>query len=548
VSRFVTPTRRARQTTHHQSIAAMPGSKRSIAAVTEPERTPSKRHTRSSGNTPLESLTFPGRSSRRANLVSPTKPPTKSLAKPRKADIENSSPSGQNQKDDIGGDDDELLLSPLKRSNIVTRSKAAASKVVVEILSPRRLSKWPKGDQDSPSLKSLHRPNALPPASPLYSPQKRKAGPSDSPAQQSPFTTPSKHSPSKMARMQQSSPSRLPRRLPEHLHTCLNAQKRAILRALQDPPDICGDDEMDGDMPTNDVAFRQLSDLLNGTVVRGEGNSCLIVGPQGSGKTRVSTLTVHLSRLLIYICFKLVERCLKSLPQQPIVIRLSGWAQNNDRLAMREVAWQLAQQTGVSFPTKDENNDENGNPFVDVDPTISVSSSSHLPQLISVIPTLSRPTVVILDGFDLFALHPRQSLLYCLLDTAQSCQGGYAKKGIAVVGVTSRVDTINLLEKRVKSRFSGRILRTAAPQHLTDWKAIARETLCIPIEDTSEEWHDAWHEAVDDFLADPKVENSLKDTLVLTGAVGMLARILVCYMLVFSGLLVLTPAFRYPLY
>jgi len=211
---------------------------------------------------------------------------------------------------------------------------------------------------------------------------------------------------------------------------------------------------------------------------------------------------------------------------------------------MREVAWQLAQQTGVSFLNKD---DENENPFVDVDPTISVSSTSHLPLLISAIPTLTRPTVVILDGFDLFALHPRQSLLYCLLDTAQSCQAGFANKGIAVVGVTSRVDTINLLEKRVKSRFSGRILRTAAPRCLTDWKAIARGTLCIPIEDDSEEWHDTWHEAVDDFLADPKVENTLKDTLVLTGAVGMLARILVCYMLVFSELLVLTPAFRYPL-
>lgn len=39
---------------------------------------------------------------------------------------------------------------------------------------------------------------------------------------------------------------------------------------------------------TNMVASQQLKDLLAGTVTRGEGNSCFVLGPRGSGKTAVS--------------------------------------------------------------------------------------------------------------------------------------------------------------------------------------------------------------------------------------------------------------------
>ncbi len=53
--------------------------------------------------------------------------------------------------------------------------------------------------------------------------------------------------------------------------------------------------------------------------------------------------------------------------------------------------------------------------------------------------SLPRPTIVILDTFDLFMGHARQALLYCLLDTVQSCRAGQDRNGVAVIGVTSRV-------------------------------------------------------------------------------------------------------------
>ncbi|OBZ70447.1 Origin recognition complex subunit 4 [Grifola frondosa] len=326
------------------------------------------------------------------------------------------------------------------------------------------------------------------------------------------------------------SPSHPTRNLPSHLHSCLEAQRRAVLRSLQNIPEVKASEVGDDEAPTNAVAYEQLCDLLKGTVLRGEGNSCLLIGPRASGKTHV------------------VQRAIASLPEKPIVIRLSGYVQHNDRLALREIAWQLAQQTGNSLLPSGADDDVEGaladpeNPFVDEAPdsAITVPPPSHLLALISMIPMLPRPTVVVLDGFDLFATHARQSLLYCLLDTAQSCRVGKATKGIAVIGVTTRVDTINLLEKRVKSRFSGRMLRTACPGQLQHWTDIARAVLSSSIgTDEQEEWGPLWGKAVDQFLADDTVSEVLKETFALSRDVQMLRRILT------NAVIDLTPTYPY---
>lgn len=174
----------------------------------------------------------------------------------------------------------------------------------------------------------------------------------------------------------------------------------------------------------------------------------------------------------------------------------------------------------------EEDAEEEHNPFIDPGTTLSIPPPSHLPALISVLPTLSRPIVVILDAFDLFAHHARQSLLYCLLDTVQSCKVGQGNNGLAVVGITTRIDTINLLEKRVKSRFSGRMIRTAPPSDLLSWINISRGLLNTPV-DSSSEWSNLWAFAVQAFLEDRKVVDTIRDTFALTRDVRMLKQMLV---------------------
>ncbi|KAI0320816.1 origin recognition complex subunit 4 C-terminus-domain-containing protein [Amylostereum chailletii] len=324
---------------------------------------------------------------------------------------------------------------------------------------------------------------ATPPPSP-----KRKLGP---PARKSANTT----------------STRTPGLIPEHLYPCLHAQKRAILASFRDPSLVEADE--DGETSPNTTARQQLCDLLKGTVSRGEGNSCMLIGPRGSGKTRI------------------VNDALSTLPGKPIVVRLSGQVQHSDRLALREIARQVAQQTEQAFGAEAEGDfDDEPNPFVDDPLAPAPPPPSHLPTLISSLPSLARPTIIVMDSFDLFALHGRQALLYCLLDTAQSCRAGTGSKGIAVVGVTTRVDTINLLEKRVKSRFSGRMLRTAGPRKMQEWSAIAKGMLCTPLPYPDKEWTELWTAAVERFLDDRVVKEVLSETFGIMRDVRMLCQIL----------------------
>ncbi|KAJ3576191.1 hypothetical protein NP233_g584 [Leucocoprinus birnbaumii] len=309
--------------------------------------------------------------------------------------------------------------------------------------------------------------------------------------------------------------------LPSQFYPCLNAQKKAILQSLHSSSDICSNTEGDND------AKRLLQDLLQGTVTRSEGNSCLLLGPRGSGKSMV------------------LEQCLTALSDPPIVIRLSGWIHHTDRLAMREIAYQLGQQTGKSFLQEDEEEkndpfaEQDDNPFLDrpnpqaVETGLALPPPSHLPALISIIPTLSRPTIVVLDAFDLFALHPRQALLYCLLDTVQGCRTGMDNKGLAVVGTTTRIDTINLLEKRVKSRFSGRVIRTSGISATADILSLTKKALCTPLppaeeyEELMDEWNDAWAKRISECLDDKEVADMMKDTIGVMKDPKLVFRILI---------------------
>jgi origin recognition complex subunit 4 len=170
-------------------------------------------------------------------------------------------------------DADELNLLPSR-----SRRGRSARRVVmdsVELITPskRRITHPSRHDTTSPTLALLkispvnHAPASLSPSTPSNASAESVKAPK-------PATT--------------SSPIRLPCVLPPQLLPCLNAQKRAILAALQNPPDFNTDKGGENGSLTNTIAAQQLFDLLNGTITRGEGNSCLVLGPRGSGKTRVS--------------------------------------------------------------------------------------------------------------------------------------------------------------------------------------------------------------------------------------------------------------------
>lgn len=106
----------------------------------------------------------------------------------------------------------------------------------------------------------------------------------------------------------------------------------------------------------------------------------------------------------------------------------------------------------------------------------------------------SKSVVFIIDEFDLFATHARQTLLYNLFDIAQA-----KKAPIAVLGLTTRIDVVESLEKRVKSRFSHRYVYLSLPRTLPAFREICQQALRIEEEDLDEEGIDITRDGLSKF-------------------------------------------------
>lgn len=98
----------------------------------------------------------------------------------------------------------------------------------------------------------------------------------------------------------------------------------------------------------------------------------------------------------------------------------------------------------------------------------------------------SKAVIFVIDEFDLFATHARQTLLYNLFDIAQA-----RKAPIAVLGLTTRIDVVESLEKRVKSRFSHRYVHLSLPKSLPAYWDICRQGLQVEEEDMEKEGIDS---------------------------------------------------------
>jgi origin recognition complex subunit 4 len=94
----------------------------------------------------------------------------------------------------------------------------------------------------------------------------------------------------------------------------------------------------------------------------------------------------------------------------------------------------------------------------------------------------SQSVVFVIDEFDMFAAHPRQTLLYNLFDIAQS-----RKAPVAVLGCTTRLDVVEMLEKRVKSRFGHRSIYLSLPKTLPAFWQVCRQGLMVDVTDAERE-------------------------------------------------------------
>ncbi|PMB64714.1 Origin recognition complex subunit 4 [Beauveria bassiana] len=203
-----------------------------------------------------------------------------------------------------------------------------------------------------------------------------------------------------------------------------------------------------------DEASDKVRQLIEQTVLAGEGNSILLIGPRGSGKTT------------------LVENTIEGLSQEYgqdfHVVRLNGFIHTDDKIALREIWRQLGKQMKVDDDLLNRSN------YADTMASL-LALLSHPSEILGQdAGVTSQAVVFVIDEFDMFATHPRQTLLYNLFDIAQS-----RKAPIAVLGCTTRMDVVEMLEKRVKSRFSHRYVYLSLAKSLPAYWQVCRQGLML---------------------------------------------------------------------
>lgn len=128
-----------------------------------------------------------------------------------------------------------------------------------------------------------------------------------------------------------------------------------------------------------------------------------------------------------------------------------------------------------------------------------------------------RPLVIVLDQFEQFAQRPRQALLYCLLDAVQAAS--YAP-GLLIIGLSTRVDAPDFLEKRVKSRFSHRSVHVHPPSF--EQYIILTRTALLAGASPSTPFGKTWCHEVDALLQDSAFRACIQHLHALSGDVRLL--------------------------
>ncbi|GLV36435.1 Origin recognition complex subunit 4 [Carabus blaptoides fortunei] len=169
---------------------------------------------------------------------------------------------------------------------------------------------------------------------------------------------------------------------------------------------------------------QQVYNLIKLSVTTGESNSALIIGARSTGKT-----------VMLRDVLKELQTTI-NLNSNAIVVELNGLIHTDDKLALKSCTIQMNLENAVHDK---------------VFGTFAENLTFLLECLRGGQRETSKCLIFVLEEFDLFCNHTNQTLLYNLLDMTH-----YSEIPICVIGLTSRLDVIELFEKRVKSRFSHR--------------------------------------------------------------------------------------------
>ncbi|KAK7207920.1 hypothetical protein BZA70DRAFT_272507 [Myxozyma melibiosi] len=258
------------------------------------------------------------------------------------------------------------------------------------------------------------------------------------------------------------------------------------------------------------------------------GNSALLLGPRGSGKSLV------------------IDSVLADLHRKYrghfITVRLSGLAQTDDKLALHEIALQIERgRRGI-----EEGETADGGRRV----YRRQSANRTLSRLVTMLSGRSGleeakidndderddeddddngavvSVVIILDEFERFAtMQNRQTLLYNLLDAAQSPRYSATSSGktrapsMCIIGMSSRMTAPEMLEKRVRSRFSHRVVLIPHPSEVEKFWSICEAAATLEsgkAASVSDEVAQTWNTEVQKLSKAPSVQRLIRRVFATT--------------------------------
>ncbi|TXG57275.1 hypothetical protein EZV62_018588 [Acer yangbiense] len=253
-----------------------------------------------------------------------------------------------------------------------------------------------------------------------------------------------------------------------------------------------------------DSNYSKLKFLVSSSITEACNNSLLLLGPRGSGK--IAVLELVLSDLLL------------EYPDTLSVIKLNGLLHSDDNCAFKEIARQLCMENQLLF-SKMASFDDN---------------SQFMIAMLRECGLAHKTIIFVLDEFDLFA-QGKQRLLYSLLDAMQS-----VTSQAVVIGVSCRLDADQLLEKRVRSRFSHRKLLFLPPS-MEDLQRLLEHVLSLPVESSlPHDYTVEFNGKLKNILADERFKEIINTYLNSDSTVNRLLRFLfraVSYMDLESGFL-----------
>lgn len=245
-----------------------------------------------------------------------------------------------------------------------------------------------------------------------------------------------------------------------------------------------------------EAKYNDIYRLLEATVKDRESQSAFVIGPKNSGKTRC--LDVALRNLRSQV---------KSQQDDFIIIKISGLTQENDKMAVKSIARQLDSEISRVYKVNVE----------ELESSEFLAKKSITETFANILNILDKrvllegdsegrihiPIVFVIDEVEVYANQHRQTLLYNLFDLVEN-----SSTPITTVCLSSKVTVKDMLEKRVRSRFSQRMIQFQK-YGIEQFVDTACKILSVDIPEN--EYENKWNEHIQKLISGP---SSLRDLII----------------------------------